>query len=119
MKVVESKGGLKACQENDKILKELNDMETAGNPSSGAGLGGGKSSSSLADLKEDLHLDPDAAMEKNMAVFVRKFEVQKRQIMLVLVPLLSAPYSRHFSDELSRVVQREGDRVISAVTAGE
>ncbi|KAJ7849789.1 hypothetical protein B0H14DRAFT_3866764 [Mycena olivaceomarginata] len=102
MKVVESKGGLKACQENDKILKELNDMETAGNPSSGAGLGGGKSSSSLADLKEDLHLDPGAATEKNMAVFVRKFEVQKRQII----------------DELSRVVQREGDRVISAVTAG-
>ncbi|KAJ6560234.1 hypothetical protein B0H19DRAFT_1146862 [Mycena capillaripes] len=99
MKVVESKGGLKACQENDKILKELNDMENVGNPSSAAGLG---KSSNLADLKEDLHLDPDAAMEKNMAVFARKFEVQKRQII----------------DELSRVVQREGDRVISAVTAG-
>ncbi|KAJ7461994.1 hypothetical protein FB451DRAFT_1267439 [Mycena latifolia] len=100
MKVVESKGGLKACEENDKILKELNEMEHANNPTSAAGMGG--KPSNLADLKEDLHLDPDAAMEKNMAVFSRKFEVQKKQIV----------------DELSRVIQREGDRVISMVTAG-
>ncbi|KAJ6536683.1 hypothetical protein DFH09DRAFT_1324429 [Mycena vulgaris] len=100
MKVVESKGGLKACEENDKILKELNDLENAGNPQSAAGLGG--KPSNLADLKEDLHLTPELAMEKNMAVFSRKFEVQKRQII----------------DELSRVIQREGDRVISMVTAG-
>ncbi|KAJ7181616.1 hypothetical protein C8R43DRAFT_969666 [Mycena crocata] len=100
MKAVESKGGSRACEENDKFLKELNDLEKAGNSPSAAGLG--NHSSELANLKEDLELDPETAIAKNMAVFSRKFEVQKRQIV----------------DELSRVVQREGDRVISMVTAG-
>ncbi|KAJ7248435.1 hypothetical protein C8J57DRAFT_1358239 [Mycena rebaudengoi] len=99
MKVVESRGGLKACQENDKVLKELTELEHQGNQAPGGGLSG---KSNLEELKEDLHLDPDAAMEKNSIIFGRKLEVQKRQIV----------------DELTRVVEREGDRVISQVLAG-
>ncbi|KAJ7262295.1 hypothetical protein B0H12DRAFT_1105150 [Mycena haematopus] len=104
MRVVEQKGGLQACQENDKILKELSDLE-AKSTSLGTGPRSAKSAqktSALEDLKDDLMVDPEAAMEANLTVFSRKFEVQKRQIV----------------DELTKVVEREGDRVISAITAG-
>ncbi|KAJ6560408.1 hypothetical protein B0H19DRAFT_1147563 [Mycena capillaripes] len=109
-RLVEQKGGLQACQENDKILKELNDLESKSTPAQ-AQLGpqSAKSAASTAgktsgleDLKDELMTDPDAAMEKNLTVFSRKFEVQKRQII----------------DELTKVVERQGDRVISAITAG-
>jgi hypothetical protein len=82
MKVVESRGGLKACQENDKVLKELTELEHQGNQAPGGGLSG---KSNLEELKEDLHLDPDAAMEKNSIIFGRKLEVQKRQIVYVSI----------------------------------
>ncbi|KAJ6618743.1 hypothetical protein B0H10DRAFT_1794829 [Mycena sp. CBHHK59/15] len=105
MRVVEQKGGLQACQDNDKILKELSDLEAKSSHSQGNGPQTTKSaakSSALEDLRDDLMTDPDVAMEKNLTVFSRKFEVQKRQIV----------------DELTKVVEREGDRVISAITAG-
>ncbi|KAF7341977.1 hypothetical protein MVEN_01784700 [Mycena venus] len=100
-RLVEQRGG-QAVLDNDKALKELNDWE---NKLQGAGAAhGGKNAKApdLDDLKDDLHTDPDAAMEQNMVVFNRKFEVQTRQII----------------DEMSRVVERQGDRIISAVTAG-
>ncbi|KAJ7093996.1 hypothetical protein B0H15DRAFT_905027 [Mycena belliarum] len=105
MRVVEQKGGLQACQGNDRILQELNDLEakssaSAGGPSTAAKPGARPFT--LEDLKDDLQTDIDSAVEKNMTVFTRKFEIQQRQLI----------------DELSRVVAREGDRVISAVTAG-
>ncbi|KAJ7507339.1 hypothetical protein B0H11DRAFT_2319240 [Mycena galericulata] len=104
-RMVEQKGGLQACQDNDKILKELSDLETKSSSSLGAPQSSAKAgakSSVLEDLKDDLMVDVDASIEKNNTVFSRKFEVQKRQIV----------------DELTKVVEREGDRVISAVTAG-
>ncbi|KAF8210104.1 hypothetical protein K438DRAFT_140561 [Mycena galopus ATCC 62051] len=104
MRIVEQKGGPQACQENDKILKELSDLE-AKSTSLGSASQSTKSAqktSALEDLKDELTVDPEAAIEKNLTVFSRKFEVQKRQIV----------------DELTKVVEREGDRVISAVTAG-
>ncbi|KAJ6588466.1 hypothetical protein B0H19DRAFT_1099542 [Mycena capillaripes] len=102
-RLVEQRGG-QAVLDNDKALKELNDWENKSGGSQGSTAHGGKMAkpADLDDLKDDLHTDPDAAMEQNMAVFTRKFEVQKRQII----------------DELSRVVERQGDRIISAVTAG-
>ncbi|KAJ7777905.1 hypothetical protein DFH07DRAFT_730843 [Mycena maculata] len=105
MRVVEQKGGLQACQDNDKILKELSELEAKSSPGMGAPQSLTKAagkSSALEDLKDDLMADPDAAMADNLKVFSRKFEVQKRQIV----------------DELTKVVEREGDRVISAITAG-
>ncbi|KAJ7093941.1 hypothetical protein B0H15DRAFT_147115 [Mycena belliarum] len=104
LRVVEQKGGLQACQENDKVLKELSDLEAKSTSTGGVvqPAKSGAKSSALEDLKDDLMSDIDSAMEKNMTVFTRKFEVQKRQIV----------------DELTKVVEREGDRVISAVTAG-
>ncbi|KAJ6591176.1 hypothetical protein DFH09DRAFT_195515 [Mycena vulgaris] len=104
-RMVEQKGGLQACQENDKILKELSDLEAKSAPSTAGAPASAKSgakTSALDDLKDDLMTDVDAALEKNAQVFSRKFEVQKRQIV----------------DELTKVVEREGDRVISALTGG-
>ena len=89
-RLVEQKGGLQACQENDKVLKELNDLESKSaaaqlGPTSAKGAANTNSKSSgLEDLKDELMTDPDAAMEKNLTVFSRKFEVQKRQIVYVV-----------------------------------
>ncbi|KAJ7693840.1 hypothetical protein B0H17DRAFT_981213 [Mycena rosella] len=103
-RLVEQKGGLQACQENDKVLKELSDLETksAGAIGPQSAKGTGNKTSALEDLKDELMGDIDAALEKNLTAFTRKFEVQQRQII----------------DELSKVVERQGDRVISAITAG-
>jgi hypothetical protein len=54
---VEQKGGLQACQDNDKILKELSELEAKSAPGSGASKGGSKTSG-LEDLKDDLMVDP-------------------------------------------------------------
>lgn len=101
---IQQKGGIEACEGNDKILKELQESE----PKKGVVVTTSHSSkkvssaSDFEDLKDELRVDPDIAMEKNMAVYSRKFEVQKRQIV----------------EELSRVMRHEGDRIISAVTSG-
>ncbi|KAJ6591119.1 hypothetical protein DFH09DRAFT_1138663 [Mycena vulgaris] len=103
-RLVEQRGG-QACLEDDKALKELNEFENKLGGSQGNNSAHGSrttKASDLEDLKEDLHLEVETALEQNMAVFTRKFDIQKRQIV----------------DELSRVIEREGDRVISAVTAG-
>ncbi|KAF7302096.1 hypothetical protein MIND_00776400 [Mycena indigotica] len=106
-RVVEQRGGIQACQDDDKLLKELNELENK-STSAGKGVKNAKGTSSagpkfgLEDLKDELTTDPDAAIERNMTVFARKFEVQQRQIV----------------DELTKVIEREGDRVISALSSG-
>jgi hypothetical protein len=83
--LVEQRGG-QTVLDNDKALKELNDLENKSGASQGTGKTHGGNTAKLSDLddlKDDLHMDPDAAMEQNMSVFTRKFEVQKRQIMFV------------------------------------
>ncbi|KAJ7597218.1 hypothetical protein C8J56DRAFT_1021519 [Mycena floridula] len=88
---IQTKGGIDAVIEDDDLLKEISGQE-----------GKAKANADLEDLKEDLATDPDVALEKNAAIFSRKFEVQKRQII----------------DEVSRAVQREGDRIIGALNSG-
>ncbi|KAJ7291115.1 hypothetical protein C8J57DRAFT_1458070 [Mycena rebaudengoi] len=99
-KMVEQRGGA-ACLDNDKALNELNDFENKSGYSLGSPMHEprGAKASELEELKEDLHTDPDVAVEANMTVFNRKFEVQKRQII----------------DELTRAVDRAGDRVIDTL----
>jgi hypothetical protein len=109
--------------DDDKLLKELNEVDMQANSSStcshnALGHAPKLSAADLVDLKEDLYTDPDAAIEKNMAVFNRKFEVQKRQIVQVVVFIAMILNSRIHREELSRMVRREGDRIISAVTGG-
>jgi hypothetical protein len=115
-RLVALKGGSKACREDDKLLRELNDFEqkmrspTGGGSRPGHKAGGQPSDFddlkddphvNFDDLKHDVQVDPDVAIENNMSVFSRKFEVQKQQIL----------------DELVHVVVREGDRVINRAPA--
>ncbi|KAK6985237.1 hypothetical protein R3P38DRAFT_3291978 [Favolaschia claudopus] len=108
LRIVEQKGGLQACQENDEVLRELSGLESKTTTSVGAGSMGKSTpqTSALDDLKDDLLIDPEVAISENKTAFSRKFEVQKRQIVYDLL------------EELTKVIEREGDRVISAVTAG-
>ena len=104
-KLIQRKGGAKACQEDDKILQELSEFKSGSSVSLGLQEGrraGAKISSDLDDIKEDLRLEPAAAVEKNMEIFSRKFELQKKQI----------------AEEMRSIAREERDRVISAVTAG-
>ncbi|KAF8214062.1 hypothetical protein K438DRAFT_995547 [Mycena galopus ATCC 62051] len=104
-RLVEQRGGLQACQENDKVLKELSEIDQkSGTATQGptGSKGNMSAKSGLEDLKDELATDIDAALEKNMKSFDRKFEVQTRQII----------------DEMSKVVERQGDRIIGALTSG-
>lgn len=81
-RLVDKKGGAQACIDNEKILEELNAADQhAANTGAGGNASGRTKGTDLDALKDDLHEDPDTAMEQNMVVFNRKFEVQKRQIV--------------------------------------
>ena len=56
----------------------------------------------FVELQQEIKGDPEEAIEKNAEFFNRKFDIQRRQIV----------------EDISRAVNREGDRIISAVTAG-
>jgi hypothetical protein len=103
--LVTANGGVKALRSNDSMLLLLE--ETANKSSSTDGHRAPRAKTNDAkpnadDLKNDIFEDPSEAVEKNRDVFLRKFEVQKNQI----------------TEELKRVVEREGDRVIKEVTGG-
>ena len=103
---VQARGGTEACQKSEKVLNELNEIENkveaAPNPTQPTSRKLPSKTQSFQDLQQELHADPDKEIEKNMSVFTRKFEIQQRQLI----------------EELSRIVQREGDRVIGAITSG-
>jgi hypothetical protein len=100
--LVNAKGGITVLRNNDKVLLDLE--KTANKASSSPGAEGhrthqansGDADLEVCNLREDILEAPNAAAEKNWAVFSRKFEAQKIQII----------------DELTLVAQREGDRVI-------
>jgi len=63
--------------------------------------GGGRPFDFVA-LQCEIRANPDEAIEKNCDLFDRKFDIQRRQIV----------------EDIERTVNREGDRIILAVTAG-
>jgi hypothetical protein len=56
----------------------------------------------FVELRQEIKCDPEEAIEKNAEFFNRKFDIQRRQIV----------------EDIARAVNREGDRIISVVTAG-
>jgi hypothetical protein len=106
--LVDAKGGVRALRNNDKMLLFLEGAASkATNTPSAESHRAPRAKPSDAklsadDLKNDILEDPDAAAEKNMDVFLRKFEMQKRQIIY----------------ELEVIVRRESDRVIEEMKAG-
>ncbi|KAJ7668060.1 hypothetical protein B0H17DRAFT_1336028 [Mycena rosella] len=97
-----------AYVDDEDTLRELNAFETkSGGSQEHSSSHGGKSAKpaeleAIKALKEELHTDPDLAIDRNMTKFARKFEVQQRQLL----------------EEVDHMVKREGDRVIGALTAG-
>jgi len=101
--LVAEKGGFKILRDSDKMLLDLE--ATASKSSCQPSVDGHRTHQTKfndSDLKvdrNDILEEPDVAVEKNWAVFSRKFEAQKNQII----------------DKLTLVVQRESDRVIREV----
>lgn len=113
MTQVQRRGGIKSCLKSDRLLKELEELEEAEHSDDLGGDGGltrakfqvGRRAADAPDfdkLKEDLNTDPEDAVKKNLEIFSRKFEIQKRQLL----------------EEMDRIVRREGDRIISAINSG-
>ena len=106
--LVAARGGLKVLKDNDKTLLELEKAadKVSGAPKTEVGRARREqpkdTTLSAYDLRRDVLEDPTVAVEKNLAVFSRKFEAQKNQIV----------------DEPTLVVKRESDRVIQEVKGG-
>ncbi|KAI0041306.1 hypothetical protein FA95DRAFT_1611128 [Auriscalpium vulgare] len=99
--MVDAQGGIAVVRRNDKTLRELRTRLVKSGTNSG-GVRLGVNMPTFDELKYDLAVEPDAAMEHNMTLFSRKFAVQKRQII----------------DEMTLVVERASDRIIKEVTGG-
>nr|GAT44916.1 predicted protein [Mycena chlorophos] len=100
-RLIDQRGGVKVL-DDDKALSELNNIENRIYSQGSSGKLAGKSGTQLSDLKNELEVDPDAAIDANMEKFSRKLAVQQRQIV----------------EELSHAIEREGDRIIGAILAG-
>ena len=100
--LVKEKGGENILRYNDKMLLDLE--KTASKASISPNIEGqrtrqaepGDADLQFDSLKEDILEDPNSSAKKNLAVFSRKFEAQKNQII----------------DELTLIVERESDRVV-------
>ena len=96
---VEGMGGKAAALGNEQKMEELVNREselTAGDHS------GKNRPFNLVELRQEIDGDPDKAIEEHAKSFNLMFDLQTRRIV----------------DELSCVITRDGDRVISALTAG-
>lgn len=92
---VSKNGGAKKCMQDAKALEDLKKLASKD-------AGQAKGSDEGGDLHAELEEDFDEAQAKNMVIYERKFEVQKRQL----------------EEMLTSVVKREGDRIITSLAAG-
>ena len=99
--LVEQKGG-DAVIDNEQVMRELSDAEASISAPAGMDKYRPAKKFDLAEIQHEIRGDPTEAIEKNAEFFNRKFDIQRRQIQ----------------EDIERAVGREGDRIISAVTAG-
>lgn len=99
--LVEKKGGDKAI-DNEQAMKELSDAEASISAPAGMEKTRPTKKFDLVEIQHEIRDDPTEAIERNAEFFNRKFDIQRRQIQ----------------EDIERAVRREGDRIISAVTAG-
>ena len=95
--MVEKMGG-DAALENQQAMERLIREESALTASSGPE----DQPLDFIELRQEIRCDPEESIKQNAELFNRKFELQRRQI----------------EEDITRAVNREGDRIISAVTAG-
>jgi hypothetical protein len=94
--------GREVALEDEQAMKEL-----AGAESSLAAQSGRESRQegrpfNFTELRQEIDSDPDEAIKMNAEFFNHKFDIQRRQI----------------KEDIDRALKREGDRIISLVTAG-
>ena len=100
--MVEKRGGI-AILEDKQAMRELADVDLPFTAPSGSDSQRDEDRRlDVVELRREIEGDPDDAIEKNAESFDRKFSVQRRQIR----------------EDFARAASREGDRIISAVTAG-
>lgn len=99
--LVKKKGGI-AIIDNEQAMRELSDSEASISVPTGRERHRPMKKFELAEIQHEIREDPATAIEKNAEFFNRKFDIQRRQIQ----------------EDIDRAVRREGDRIISAVTAG-
>jgi len=114
---VERMGGRDTVLKDEKLMKELASedpgtrMPTRKNaPATRSGSGsdnrhGTDRPFNFIELKREIESTPDAAIEKNLEYFNGKFDHQEKRF-------------KEAMERMERMFTREGDRVISAVTAG-
>lgn len=107
--LVTANGGVKALRNNEKALLSLEETVSKASSTSLASAEGHRAPRSKArdarhaeDLQNAIFEEPGAAVEKNRAVFFRKFQAQMNQIV----------------HELTPVIKRETDRVIQVMIGG-
>ena len=96
--LVEKRGG-NAILDDEHAMRELSAAEASLAPASGRHE---NDRFDLAEIQHEIRDDPTDAIQKNAEFFNRKFDMQRRQI----------------EEDVARAVRREGDRIITAVTAG-
>lgn len=99
--LVEQKGG-DAIIDNEQVMRELSDAEASVSVPAGMERHKPAKKFDLAEIQHEIRENPAVAIGKNTEFFNRKFDIQRRQIQ----------------EDIERAVSREGDRIISAVTAG-
>lgn len=99
--LVKKKGG-SAVIDNEQVMRELSDAESSISVPSARERHRSNKKFELAEIQHEIREGPAAAIERNAEFFNRKFDIQRRQIQ----------------EDINRAVSREGDRIISAVTAG-
>ena len=96
---VKNMGG-DAALEDEQAMEELVGVEFDLTMRSGGQSDGGRPFD-LIEFRQEIKDDPDEAIQNNAEFFSSKFEIQRREIQ-----------------DVARAVQREGDRIILAITAG-
>ncbi|KAJ3891482.1 hypothetical protein GG344DRAFT_47310 [Lentinula edodes] len=105
-KLIESKGGLEKCTEDESALTELVKFDLYGCVGDRSWRDAeqdppGPPAHEVNQLKQELQLDVDDDLKKNMTVFKRKLDEQQRQLQ-----------------QIENTVINQGDRVISVVREG-
>ena len=94
--------GSDAVLEDEQLVKELLAVESTPNSSPGPeGQPGGDRPPGLDELRKEIKRDPDEVIKMNSEFFNLKYGIQKREI-----------------ETMARLITRDGDRVIEAITAG-
>ena len=94
--------GRDVALENEQAMKELAGAESSLDAQSGQESQQDPQPFNFTELRQEIDTDPDEAIKMNAEFFNHKFDIQRRQI----------------KEDIDRALKREGDRIISLVTAG-